>query len=164
MFWLLIFPDSPQCIISAHFTNSNAGLTVHLLGGFWLNESKTWLFAVARSSQLWFCLWGLGQVYFTVMWDCLQRSRPLRWLFADANAILFKILFVKVSKVFKPFWNVSGACESIVVTWEREWQNTRVENLQHLFSNTCIVQGQMKRNWIIPFSTTCFVEGPIKRI
>lgn len=95
MFWLLIFPGSLQCIICAHFTNSNAGWTVHLLGGFCLNESKTWLFAVARSSQLWFCLRGLGQVYFTVMWDCLQKSWPLRWLFADANAILFQILFVK---------------------------------------------------------------------
>jgi hypothetical protein len=94
MFWLLIFPDSLQCIISAHFTNSNAGWTV-LLGGFWWNESKTWLFAAARSSQLRFCLQGLGQVYFTVMWDCLQRSWPLKWLFADANAILFQILFVK---------------------------------------------------------------------
>lgn len=89
MFWLLIFPDSLQCIISAHLTNSNARWTVHLLGGFWLNESNTWLFAVARSSQLWFCLWGLGQVYFTIMWDFLQRSWPLRWLFADANAISF---------------------------------------------------------------------------
>ncbi len=40
------------------------------------------------------CLRGLGQVYFTVMWDCLERSWPLRWLFADANTILFQILFV----------------------------------------------------------------------
>jgi len=165
MFWLLIFPDSLQCIISAHFTNSNAGWTVQLLGGFWLNESKTWLFAAARSSLLWFCLWGLGQVYFTVMLDCLQRSWPLRWLFEDANAILFQILFVKDVESLRTIleclwclWIHSGDLGERVAQ-HKSWKFA-ASFQQYLH---CTGTDEKKLNHV-PFSNTCFVEGPIKRI